>query len=213
MATFTGYPAATADDGYEEAAASWAIYPLIVGDTYNAGIRFPSVTVPQGATITSATITLHAERFSGTITNVHAIQKGDDVDDAAAWSSTSRPSQITPTTASGVDWDPTAWTSNAAYVLPAITDIVQEIVSRAGWASGNAMRFAILDDGSSASAYARGWEYGDGGGETYNPKLTIEYTEGGAGLTFTATDAQGTQADTTAGFRTMAATVTDNLNA
>ena len=34
-----------------------------------------------------------------------------------------------------------------------------------------------------------------------------------SGLTFAATDAQGTQADATGGFRTMAATVTDNLNA
>jgi len=43
--------------------------------------------------------------------------------------------------------------------------------------------------------------------------MSFKAVASGAGLTFAATDAQGTQADATGGFRTMAATVTDNLNA
>ena len=207
--------AATADDGTEGEDNTWTNYPPIMGDdsTINkhGGFRFPNVTVAQGSTVSSATLRFRAERLNGTVTSVHLTVYGDDADDAAAWSSTSRPSQITQTTAS-VDWDPAAWVADSYYTVT-ITDIVQEIVSRGGWASGNAMRFAVLDDSSTDSNFIRCYDYTDGGGANYNVQLTIEYTAGGAGLTFTATDAQGTQADTTAGFRTMAATVTDNLNA
>jgi len=43
--------------------------------------------------------------------------------------------------------------------------------------------------------------------------FAVKAAAASGGLTFAATDAQGTQADATGGFRTMAATVTDNLNA
>jgi hypothetical protein len=187
--------AATADDGTETVGDNtWTNYPPIMGDdsgiNKHGGFRFPNVTVAQGSTVSSATLRFRAERLNGAATSVHLTVYGDDADDAAAWSSTSRPSQITQTTAS-VDWDPAAWVPNSYYTVT-ITGIVQEIVSRGGWASGNAMRFAVLDDSSTDSNFIRCYDYTDGGGANYNVQLTIDYTEAAAGQDLTgATLASG----------------------
>ncbi len=115
-----------------------------------ADFRFTGLELPNGATIDSASIT--------TITGVHIDTEptlpiwrfwGDDVDDAAAWSSGNAPRHITKTTASAVA-DTTLGTT-----VQDVTAIVQEIVERGGWASGNAMRFQ-LDSGGLAAVPSSG---------------------------------------------------------
>jgi len=170
--------AATGDDGYEEA-GGWANDGVYCGhtgsSTLNCGLRWLNVTVPAGATVTSATITMHARSVSGTVTNVHGTFYGDDVDDAAAWSSTSRPSQVTQTSASQ-DFDPSAWVSYTDYSYD-VAAIIAEIIARAGWESGQDIRIALLNDSSVSGSYVRVFDYVDAVAAT---RLTIVYTEGGA---------------------------------
>lgn len=139
-----------ADDGHEVANTTWTDVDVWFAGTYNAnvyhgGVRFlvddGAGGPPQGATILGATLTCDVVTLAGTPTTSIV---ADAVDDAPAWSSTSRPSQITPTAAA------VAWTPTAVAVTPVdITPVVQEIVNRPGWLPGNEMRFAILNTAAS----------------------------------------------------------------
>jgi hypothetical protein len=108
---------------------------------FNGAVRFTGVAVPQGATITSATLTMTEEtRYN---TGAKSTCRGEAADNPPAWSSSSLPSAMTPTTASANAVD-----SGGATTVITVTTIVQELVNRAGWVSGNAMRFAFLGDAS-----------------------------------------------------------------
>lgn len=146
---------ANADDGEEYNDATWdgtttaARTGSYYGTNTHCGLRFTvgDGTGPaSGATITSATLSLMDTAITGS-PNIKVV--ADDVDNAAAWGSASRPSQVTQTTAS-TTWQPTG---GGPYTVD-VTSIVQEIVSRGGWAQGNAMRFALLDQGT-GNAYVR----------------------------------------------------------
>lgn len=136
-------------------------------EEYEAGLRFLSVDVPPGATITSATITLDVTSIAGTPeTTVYGV----DVDDAAAWADPGNlPGNASTTTASASG--PTATGSQQVTV----TNIVQEIVDRGGWASGNDMAFVALND-KAISSLEHTWraeDYSDAGGN--QASLYIEY--------------------------------------
>ncbi len=119
------------------------------------GVRFQNVTIPQGATITSAYIEFAAY---------------DADNEAASWSISGEASdhadQYTtgayqnfvaddnydlssrPETVSSVPWNNVdAWTAGNNYASPDLSAIVQEIVDRDGWSSGNAMAFKITGTG------------------------------------------------------------------
>ena len=138
------------------------------------GVRFSSVgdgTGPaSGATINSATLTFDVESETGTpLLDIY----GDDVDDAAAWSATNGPKNIT-ATPEKADFDPVGTGSKVVTVTP----IVQRIVNKAGWAQGQAMRFAIENTQPSGVHYIYVDAINDAAGaETL---LDITYTAGGA---------------------------------
>ncbi len=105
------------------------------GQNYNAGFRWLAVGVPQGAVITAASQVITAS-VSHTVTLGIF---GEDADDCAIFSGADGPSARTITTAStAVDLDDSSWVLNTKYTYD-VTTSVQEIVSRAGWASGNDM--------------------------------------------------------------------------
>lgn len=109
-----------------------------------AALRFPATGIPQGATITSATLTINITvATSADPTDAVLLVTGDDVDNSPALSDTHRPSSgWTNTTA-------TATENNLAVGATAIdvTSIVQEIVNRPGFAGG-ALAFKLGFSGS-----------------------------------------------------------------
>jgi hypothetical protein len=138
----------------------------------NNGVRFTSVTLPQGATINAAYLSFYAfGALSGTTCKVTI--KGHNTDNAPTFS-TKADFDGRARTSAGVSWTIPGWSDATWYDSPSITSVVQEIVNRAGWASGNAMAFFVDDDGSSDSALrkARSWD----GAAAYAAKLHIEYT-------------------------------------
>ncbi len=102
------------------------------------GMRFTNVTIPNGASIVSAYLTFTAE-YTRTATTVRSRIRGQDSDNAAAFSTYADYSSRSRTTAE-VTWDGIpAWTLDLQYKSPDIKDVIQEIVDRPGWASGNAL--------------------------------------------------------------------------
>jgi len=154
---------------------------LASGVPYDMGMAWTNVTIPNGATISSATIEIFMKWTNGAV-NIVTRMQGFNVDNVAVFGSSNRPSQIAQTTAlvdrtytSGGDWLDESWLT-----LDDATAIIQEIVDRAGWASGNALGVVLKENGGSTGAR---WQFQDyGRNTTQAAKITIVYTTGGTSI-------------------------------
>ncbi len=136
------------------------------------GLRFTGLTIPKNAIITGAFLTFRGINPVAPNTNSETTNltiKGEAADNPGTFTTTAfNVSGRTKTTAS-VSWSPATWSNAVNYNSTSITSIVQEIVNRSGWSSGNSMVFVISGTGS-RSAYS--YE----GSTTYAPKLTVTYS-------------------------------------
>lgn len=157
-------------------------------------LRFVGVNIDQGATITSAKITFTAstDRASQSINmKIHGVDEDDTAEFVISPEDTAR--TRTHTTAN-VDWDETiTTTTDVEFDSADITNIVQEIVDRVGWSSGNAMGFWIADDGTSSGNYVDSTDYNSTNSEA--ALLTIVYEA--ATTTSTTTTSTSTSTSTT----------------
>jgi hypothetical protein len=131
------------------------------------GIRFPGVAIPKGATITDAYIQFQVDETSSVTTNVTI--KAEAADNAPTFTTTAWNISRRARTAASVTWAPPSWTTlsakGTAQRTPSIKAIVQEIVNRPGWASGNAMAIIIEGTGKRTAEVT--------------PELVVEWTSGG----------------------------------
>ena len=153
--------AASADDADEVVSSgivSISGTSIDLQDDRIAGFRFDGVEIPQGATITSAWI-----QFTSAVTIVNGGTAaavvdiyGEDADDAAAFTTDAADISSRTQTTATVEWSlpessgASAWTigdRGTNQRTPDLATIVQEIVDRANWASGNAMAFTFQHDG------------------------------------------------------------------
>jgi len=142
------------------------------------GIRFRDVNIPPGSTINTAYITV-VSRGNNSVGTVNAKIRGEDVDDATAYSTLTDFDGRTRTTAQ-VTWSSVAgWTVNNSYNTPEIKTIIQEIIDREGWEYGNTIGLFIddFDDLSSHSdGAARQFYCCYPSLESYGPILHVEFT-------------------------------------
>jgi hypothetical protein len=141
------------------------------GSTLQAsGLRFASVAIPRGATILNAYLQFRTrDATSGTAALTIS---GEARDQSATFSSATRDVTGRPRTTASVSWSPTAWAAGdvlAAQRTPSLAAIVQEIVNRPGWSSGNALTFIVQGTGGRS---ARSFEYR----ATDAPLLVIDYS-------------------------------------
>ena len=144
------------------------------------GLRFTNVTIPQGATINSATLT---QKKNGTEWSlVEFTWRGQAADNAAAFSAGEDLTARTQTTASVACSENSNHADATFYSLPAGADlktIVQEIVDRAGWASGNALVMLAIGDSTNSFASDAYWQYDNAAADA--AKLDIDYTAAAGG--------------------------------
>jgi hypothetical protein len=156
---------ATSDDDAEELPSSVARgstdLEMVDDDSVIqvVGLRFQNVTIPTGAVIMSAHVQFTTDEITSDPTQL-AIA-GQASDDAPTFANTAANISSRPRTTATVGWAPEAWTSvNEAgpnQRTPNLASIVQEITSRPGWSSGNAMVFVITGTGlRTASAFDDG---------------------------------------------------------
>jgi uncharacterized repeat protein (TIGR02543 family) len=153
---------------------------VVRGDTI-VGLRFQNVSIPQGAVITSASITFR--RTTGTLPTgagtVTLTFHGQDLANAPAFVDAEDGGPLLgisgrATTDASVNWTSTAlWGPTAA--TPNLASIVQEIIDRGDWESGNALGFTITSSNSDADNYRRARSFEAGADAA--PRLSITYIQ------------------------------------
>jgi len=194
MATF--YVGTGNNDGSKQAGGSWDYTSnefyngILFGDAHTSVIRFSSVTIPQGSTINSATLKGYTSsaNISGT---VRMKIYGIDEDNTATL--TSDPTGRTKTTAAA-DWDISINPGTASHTSPSIVSVLQEIVNRGGWLSGNSLGFIIVDDGSDSNK-EQGW-YSYEGDSNKDFELIVTWTAPASTTTSTSTSTSTSSSST-----------------
>ncbi len=135
------------------------------------GMRFTNVTVPAGATILNAYVQFQVDEVSTDATSLTI--RGQAANNPGTFTTTSQNVSSRPSTVASVGWVPPSWPTVGArgpdQRTPSLVSIVQEIVNRSGWGSGNAMVVIVTGTGR-RTAEAR-----DG---TFAPILHVEYSIG-----------------------------------
>ena len=114
------------------------------GGIYHAGVRFTNITIPRGAEITSARLKLYLiDEFYD---SMYAYIYGNDVDDAEDFSSNPHvfDENYRPRTDANVLWKYWAEGILGWHESPDISSVIQEIIDRPGWQSGNSIALLLI---------------------------------------------------------------------
>jgi hypothetical protein len=113
------------------------------------GLRFPGVMLPQGARITAAWVQFRVDEVSTAAADLTVA--GQAADSAAAFMAASKNISSRPRTTAIVPWTPAPWPTvsdrGEAQRTPDLSSVLQEIVGRPGWASGNALVLIVMGSG------------------------------------------------------------------
>ena len=168
--------ASSTDDAEEGASgriyrASTDLELVYDGSAQTVGLRFVKVAVPRGATVTSAYVQFKTDERT-TVSTALTI-RAQAADNAPTFLSTSKNVSSRPRTAASVAWSPPAWKKVGEAGLgqrtPNLAPVVQEVVNRSGWVSGNALALIVTGKGKRvAESYD--------GTRTGAPLLRVTYT-------------------------------------
>ncbi|HSE08346.1 MAG TPA: hypothetical protein VLB29_06750 [Nocardioidaceae bacterium] len=174
--------AAGSDDAEQRGSSSTDLtstdLELVVDNTTQqvVGTRFAGLQVPAGATVTSAWVQFRTDEVSTGASSLTI--RAEAADNTPTYQAVAGNLTARATTTASVAWSPPAWNTvgetAAAQRTPDIAALVQAVVSRPGWASGNAL---ALQFSGSGRRTAESFE----GGATFAPLLHVEYTTGGGG--------------------------------
>ncbi len=151
---------------------------LTLGASGIVGLRFTNLALPAGAIITSASLQLTAATTeSGAATfDIAAHVAGN----APAFTAATHDLQNRAATSTSVLWTPGAFTAGTSYQSPDLTALLQSVVSRPDWATGNAVVLLIEGTGQrSVDALEKS------GGQP--ARLTVNYAMPSPVLTLNAT--------------------------
>jgi hypothetical protein len=171
--------ASSSDDAEESASGVMNLTSTNLDLVFNAtnqtvGMRFTALTIPTGATITRAYIQFTSRKVDSGATSLTF--RAQTADNPITFTGTAGNLSSRPRTTAAVSWSPPSWgmgDAGAGQRTPELKDVVQEIVGRPGWSSGNALVIVITGTGVRvASAYDAS--------AAEAPLLHIEYATTGA---------------------------------
>ena len=132
------------------------------------GLRFLGVSVPRGATILSASVQFQVKSATSVATDL--VLTAQAADNAPAFTTKKFDVSSRPRTAAAVAWSPPAWLAKGdrgpAQRTADLSAVLQEVVNRPGWASGNAAVVIVEGTGERVA------ESFDG---LFAPVLQVEY--------------------------------------
>jgi len=168
--------AATSDDAEEISRTSITLTSRDLQLTlYNSryqtvGMRFKGIAIPQGAKIVSASIQFKADKrtYGSTALTI----RGQAANNAPTFSTSRGNVSSRARTLASVKWNPAPWTSVGAtgpgQQTPDLSSVIQEIVNRSGWVSGNSLAIIITGTGNRVAESYDGDKVGA-------PLLRVEY--------------------------------------
>ncbi len=139
------------------------------GKQQMVGIRFPNIFVPQGATIRNAYIQFESDENSNGPAAI--IFQGEATDNASPFQELDGDVSNRLRTTASIGWNPGNWNTGdkgGKQKTSNLASIVDEIVSRPGWAQGNAIVFIVSSNDFPNHRTAEN-------GENNGPVLTIEF--------------------------------------
>jgi hypothetical protein len=150
--------AAGTDDAEERSSNGYTVrnspdLELAFDDYYymdTVGMRFTDVGIAPGAAIANAYIQFRVDETD--YGSVSLTIRGEDVDDASSFTTSSYDISSRPTTTASVSWSPPYWNVvgevGPNQRTPNIATVIQEIVDRAGWTSGSNLVIIITGTGT-----------------------------------------------------------------
>lgn len=137
-------------DGYQSTGTELTFKP---SSNAHIAIRFENVAIPQNATISNAYLEFTAYRDRSTSSSGFTISAANEAN-PGNFSSYARYMLRDKAKTAGVTWrNIPSWKKNNTYQSPAITSVVQAIVNRGDWASGNAMMMIMSSITGNRGAY------------------------------------------------------------
>ena len=147
--------AASSDDAEEGASGSISLgssdLELVFdgGGNQTVGLRFTGVAIPQGATIVEAFVRFQVDEVSSGATSLTI--EGEATDHALTFIRSTGNISSRSRTGASVVWVPAPWSTvgqaGPAQQTSGLAAVVQEIVNRSGWASGNSLVFTFSGSG------------------------------------------------------------------
>jgi len=136
----TGYVSTTSSD----------IELISEAATQTVGLRFTPIPIPKGITITNAYIQFTVDEINSEPTSL--LIKAEASDNASTFLVNNYNISTRPATSNSVMWNDIApWTdirtSGIDQKTPDISSIIQEVINRDNWNSGNALAFIITGEG------------------------------------------------------------------
>jgi hypothetical protein len=136
--------------------------------TQVVGLRFAGLSLPPNATIVNAYVQFRVDEVTTAAASL-TIQ-AQAADDPGSFTTATGNISSRPRTQESVAWSPAPWSSlnevSVAQRTPNLASLVQAIVGRSGWSSGNAMVLIVTGTGTrTADSFNGGWA----------PVLHVEY--------------------------------------
>jgi hypothetical protein len=154
-ATTLTVPIGAGSDDAEESAGTVALANPVLkivnraGVNQTVGLRFSGLSIPKGAVIQSAYIQFQCN--TRTTAAASLTIEGQAADNPGTFARTTNNISSRSRTSANVGWVPAPWGTVGAQgpdqQTPDLTSVMQEIVGRAGWASGDSMAFIITGTG------------------------------------------------------------------
>ncbi len=143
------------------------------------GLRFENLGIQQGSVITAANIQF-STRTARTVTDANVTVQGQAADNAATFTTAANDIDARAKTAASVAWTnipgwELAGERGADQRTPDLGAIVQQIVNRPGWASGNAMAFILRDNASTNNSSRSGASFDSVGATGERPFLNVTF--------------------------------------
>ncbi len=141
------------------------------------GLRFENIAIPNGATIDQAFIQFQTDEPNN-IDPCDLIFSGQSIDNAPSFTTEVENISSRSKTVANVTWSPPNWNTvpqrGPDQKTPNLALIIQEIVNRPGFVSGNAIAIIVEGNGKRVAESFNGDQQGA-------PELCISYSTGGGG--------------------------------
>lgn len=171
-----------AEEVVSSGAMSLAGSSFDIRSSQSNAVRFEDVRIANGASILEAHLQFTARTDESGSMNI--VVKGENSDNANTFSSDTNNITDRPTVGS-VTWTPGPWIVNGNYESPDIAGIIESIVARAGWASGNDLALRVDATGGGAR---RAFTYDGASGAAPLLRVKVQFGGIGDGPGFTVRD-------------------------